>query len=102
MGGDIYFSEYEGAYCFGCERFYTERELVGGRCPDHKNRPRGRQGVKLLLQNESIPRTGSSITSMGIQTSLAPSGIEMRCWHFCGNLWMTSAFPVPKVGCNGE
>ena len=37
--GDIYFSEYEGAYCFGCERFYTERELVGGRCPDHKTIP---------------------------------------------------------------
>jgi len=37
--GDIYFSEYEGAYCFGCERFYTERELVGGRCPDHKTVP---------------------------------------------------------------
>ena len=33
--GDIYFSEYEGLYCFGCERFYTERELVDGRCPDH-------------------------------------------------------------------
>ncbi len=37
--GDIYFSEYEGAYCFGCERFYTEHELVGGRCPDHKTVP---------------------------------------------------------------
>jgi methionyl-tRNA synthetase len=37
--GDIYFSEYEGAYCFGCERFYTERELVDGRCPDHKTVP---------------------------------------------------------------
>ncbi|HDI78565.1 MAG TPA: methionine--tRNA ligase [Desulfobacteraceae bacterium] len=37
--GDIYFSEYEGLYCFGCERFYTERELVDGKCPDHKERP---------------------------------------------------------------
>ena len=34
--GDIYFSEYEGLYCFGCERFYTERELVNGKCPDHQ------------------------------------------------------------------
>jgi len=24
--GDIYFSEYEGLYCFGCERFFTERQ----------------------------------------------------------------------------
>ncbi|MDL2124048.1 MAG: methionine--tRNA ligase [Deltaproteobacteria bacterium] len=37
--GEIYFSEYEGLYCFGCERFYTERELVDGKCPDHKTKP---------------------------------------------------------------
>ncbi len=37
--GDIYFSEYEGQYCFGCERFYTDRELVDGKCPDHEVEP---------------------------------------------------------------
>ncbi len=37
--GDIYFSEYEGLYCFGCERFYTERELTDGKCPDHQTPP---------------------------------------------------------------
>jgi len=37
--GDIYFSEYEGRYCFGCERFYTDRELVDGKCPDHLTEP---------------------------------------------------------------
>lgn len=37
--GDIYFSEYEGLYCFGCERFYTERELMEGKCPDHLMEP---------------------------------------------------------------
>ena len=37
--GDIYFSEYEGQYCFGCERFYTDRELVDGKCPDHEKAP---------------------------------------------------------------
>ena len=37
--GDIYFSDYEGLYCFGCERFYTDRELLDGRCPDHKTEP---------------------------------------------------------------
>ncbi len=37
--GDIYFSEYEGLYCFGCERFYMERELVDGKCPDHGAKP---------------------------------------------------------------
>jgi methionyl-tRNA synthetase len=37
--GDIYFSEYEGQYCLGCERFYTDRELVDGLCPDHRAKP---------------------------------------------------------------
>lgn len=37
--GDIYFSEYQGLYCFGCERFYTERELVEGNCPQHEKPP---------------------------------------------------------------
>ncbi len=37
--GDIYFSSYEGLYCYGCERFYQERELVDGKCPDHGTAP---------------------------------------------------------------
>jgi len=37
--GEIYLSEYEGKYCFGCERFLTEKELVDGKCPDHKTEP---------------------------------------------------------------
>ncbi|SFM85232.1 methionine--tRNA ligase [Thermodesulforhabdus norvegica] len=37
--GDIYFGSYRGLYCIGCERFYTERELVDGKCPDHDKPP---------------------------------------------------------------
>ena len=37
--GDIYYGDYGGYYCFGCERFYTEKELVGGVCPDHQTKP---------------------------------------------------------------
>jgi methionyl-tRNA synthetase len=37
--GDIYFSEYSGLYCTGCERFLTEKELVDGNCPDHQVPP---------------------------------------------------------------
>ncbi len=37
--GDIYFSEYEGLYCKGCERFVTEKELQDGLCPDHRTEP---------------------------------------------------------------
>jgi methionyl-tRNA synthetase len=37
--GEIYFGEYGGNYCFGCERFYTDKELVEGKCPDHQTAP---------------------------------------------------------------
>jgi methionyl-tRNA synthetase len=37
--GDIYFDRYTGLYCYGCERFYQERELVDGVCPDHGTAP---------------------------------------------------------------
>lgn len=37
--GDIYFDRYGGLYCFGCERFYTEKELRDGKCPDHLTVP---------------------------------------------------------------
>lgn len=32
--GDIYKSEYEGLYCTPCESFFTESQLVNGKCPD--------------------------------------------------------------------
>ena len=32
--GDIYKSEYEGWYCLPCESFFTETQLVDGKCPD--------------------------------------------------------------------
>ena len=32
--GDIYKGEYEGLYCVPCESFFTESQLVEGKCPD--------------------------------------------------------------------
>ena len=32
--GDIYKGEYEGLYCTPCESFFTESQLVDGKCPD--------------------------------------------------------------------
>ena len=37
--GDLYRRHYEGLYCVGCEQFYPEAELAGGRCPDHGTVP---------------------------------------------------------------
>lgn len=32
--GDIYLGHYEGKYCTACESFFTESQLVEGKCPD--------------------------------------------------------------------
>ena len=32
--GDIYLDKYEGLYCTPCESFFTESQLVDGKCPD--------------------------------------------------------------------
>jgi len=37
--GEIYENEYGGYYCVGCERFYTEKELENGLCPQHQKAP---------------------------------------------------------------
>jgi methionyl-tRNA synthetase len=43
---EIYAAEYEGWYCVPCERFFTEKDLVDGMCPDCK-----RQVQKLVERN---------------------------------------------------
>lgn len=37
--GDIYKAKYTGLYCVGCETFYTEKDLVDGKCPIHLTVP---------------------------------------------------------------
>lgn len=34
--GDIYKDTYRGIYCVGCEEFKAERDLVDGKCPEHR------------------------------------------------------------------
>jgi methionyl-tRNA synthetase len=59
--GDVYFKDYEGLYCVGCERFYTEKELLPGNiCPVH-NTPverikEGNYFLKLEKYRETIRR----------------------------------------------
>jgi methionyl-tRNA synthetase len=38
-GGDIYEGVYSGLYCVACEAFYSEAELIDGRCPIHGTVP---------------------------------------------------------------
>lgn len=36
--GDIYKKNYEGLYCYGCEAYKTEKDLIDGKCSEHPNR----------------------------------------------------------------
>jgi len=62
--GEIYEGTYRGLYCVACESFYSEGELVDGRCPQHGTVPEyfeernyffrlsGYQGALLRLYDE--------------------------------------------------
>lgn len=41
--GDIYKSAYKGLYCIGCEAYYTEKDLIDGKCPEHDTKPELRE-----------------------------------------------------------
>ena len=36
---DIYKKQYQGLYCVGCEAYYTKKDLIDGKCPEHKKEP---------------------------------------------------------------
>lgn len=37
--GDIYLKSYSGLYCSSCEAFYSQKDLIDGKCPDHGTKP---------------------------------------------------------------
>jgi methionyl-tRNA synthetase len=37
--GDIYRKKYSGLYCHACETYYSDKDLVDGKCPDHDTVP---------------------------------------------------------------
>ena len=61
QSGGIHFKDYEGLYCVGCERFYTEKELLPGNiCPVHNQAvepiKEGNYFLKLEKYRETIRR----------------------------------------------
>ncbi|HZW28334.1 MAG TPA: methionine--tRNA ligase [Trueperaceae bacterium] len=50
--GDIVYGEYSGLYCVRCERFYTEKELVDGKCPQHEIEPEQRTEANYFFRME--------------------------------------------------
>lgn len=76
--GDIYFGEHGGHYCTGCERFYTEKELENGLCPQHLTKP---TSFRRRTTSSACPSTcrGLPGISAKIPTSSVPSATAMKC-----------------------
>ncbi len=96
--GDIYKDTYKGLYCVGCEAYYTEKDLIEGKCPEHKKEPELREEEayffklskykKELLkiipkyvtpkskQNEVIPRIKEELKDICISRKGAKLGID--------------------------
>jgi len=50
--GDIIYGEYSGLYCVKCERYYTDKELVEGKCPQHEIVPEFRTEANYFFRME--------------------------------------------------
>jgi methionyl-tRNA synthetase len=50
--GDIIYGEYSGLYCVKCERYYTDKELVDGTCPQHEIVPEYRTEANYFFRME--------------------------------------------------
>ena len=96
--GDIYKGEYSGLYCVGCESYYTEKDLVDGKCPEHNKAPELRKEeayffklskykkelLKIIPEyvipeskkNEIISRVNEELTDICISRKGASWGID--------------------------
>ena len=67
---DIYLGTYEGLYCVSCELYYTEDELVDGKCPIHE-RP-----VERVSQENYFFRLSAYADRLLEHYELEPSRVE--------------------------
>ena len=57
--GDIYKGKYEGWYCKPCESFYTETQVVDGKCPDCGAPVTGQKGRRFIKHKNKKPSVPS-------------------------------------------
>ena len=98
--GDIYFGTYEGYYCIGCERFYMEKELVDGLCPDHQTKPEHRKESNYFFRmskyQDWLINHIKTIPTLSVRKD-----IKMKFWLFYAIRWRMFASPsqnAPGMG----
>ena len=99
--GDIYFGEYGGFYCYGCERFYTEKELVNGKCPDHQIAPDYISEKNYFFRMSKYQERLIETHTSQARISFVRSVTARKFWHFCESRSRICAFRVRPAGCSG-
>ena len=74
--GDIFEGVYAGLYCSRCEAFYTEAELVDGRCPQHGTVAGVRRGEELLLPALGLP--GAAARALRRAAGVRPAPLPLQ------------------------
>jgi methionyl-tRNA synthetase len=67
---DIYLGTYEGLYCVSCELYYTEDELIDGKCPIHE------RSVERVTQENYFFRLSAYADRLLEHYELEPSRVE--------------------------
>ena len=63
--GYIYKGQYEGKYCVDCEMFYTDKELVDGKCPIHHTVPEQRSEENYLFKLSAFTKRLRELIASG-------------------------------------
>lgn len=74
----VYQGEYKGLYCQGCERFYTEKELVDGKCPLHHTVPQEVVEHNWFFRlTDYLPQLKKAVTSKDLRIEPATARQEV-------------------------
>ena len=98
--GEIYRAEYTGWYCVGDERFFTEKDLVDGKCPECGREVTAIQESNYFFKMGSTV-TGWSTTSRLIRISSCPNSAPTKPSDSCVRNWATCVSAVPNPALPG-
>ena len=90
-----------GQYCYGCERFYTEKEIVDGKCPDHQTPLTLHRGGELLLPDVGVPGLAAALPRGPSGRRSSPSATGTSSWASCGSRSRTCRSAARRAGSSG-
>lgn len=95
--GDIYKGHYEGMYCTPCESFWTESQLVDGKCPDCGREVKPAKEEAYFLRLSKYQKQLEDFIEKN-ENFIYPEARKRKCSITSSNPdFRTSAFPVLRL-----